>query len=113
MARLSDVPRVFAAIGVFEFAKRVYTQLVDDNLLTWAAALAYSWLFAVFPFLIFVLSLLPYLPAGSKDRAREEIHQFVQQLPKEAAATVWDNVNKVLDQPKGGWNVAISKVCRV
>jgi membrane protein len=105
MARLSDVPRVFAAIGVFTFAKRVYQQLVDDNLLTWASALAYSWLFAVFPFMLFVLSLIPYLPEGAKAKARTEIEELVYQLPKEAAATVWTNVAPKLDQqlerPKG------------
>ena len=105
MARLSDVPRVFAAIGFLAFLKRVYKQLVEDNLLTWASALAYSWLFAVFPFMIFVLSLVPYLPDAAKLRAREEIAQFVYALPKEAADTVWNNVaprlDQQFDQPKG------------
>jgi membrane protein len=103
MARLSDVPRVLAAVGVLRFLKRVYTQFVEDNLLTWAAALAYSWLFAVFPFLIFVLSLLPYLPQGTKERAEHEIGQFVHQLPKQAADTIWTNVETVLHQPRGGF----------
>lgn len=103
MARLSDIPRVFASVGVIAFAKRVWTQISEDNLATWASALAYSWLFAVFPFLIFVLSLLPYLPEGTKVRARQEIATFVQQLPKQAADTIWENVTKVLEQPKGGF----------
>jgi membrane protein len=103
MARLSDVPRVFASVGVLTFAKRVWQQIWEDNLLTWASALAYSWLFAVFPFMIFVLSLLPYLPAGTKQQAREEINQFVHQLPQQAADTVWKNVETVLEQPKGGF----------
>ena len=105
MARLSDVPRVFAAVGFLTFAKRVYRQLVEDNLLTWASALAYSWLFAVFPFMLFLLSLLPYLPQGIKDKAKTEIAEFVYQLPKEAADTVWTNVepklSSQLERPKG------------
>ena len=51
MPRLSDVPRVAKSVGVVAFAKRVWAQVTEDNLFTWAAALAYSWLFAVFPFL--------------------------------------------------------------
>lgn len=104
MARLSDVPRVFASIGIFSFVKRVYAQITQDNLLTWASALAYSWLFAVFPFMIFILSLLPYLPQTAKDKAREDIKGFVYQLPRQAADTVWKNVAPQLDQlerPKG------------
>jgi len=106
MARLSDVPRVFAAVGVIAFLKRVYTQLVEDNLLTWASALAYSWLFAVFPFLIFVLALVPYLPAGTKARAEKEMANLVYQtMPQAAADTVWQNIegnlDNILHKPKG------------
>ena len=104
MARLSDVPRVFAAIGVLEFAKRVWNQISEDNLLTWASALAYSWLFAVFPFLVFVISLFPYLPDHVTERARNELAEFVYQLPKEAADSVWQAVEpqlKSLERPKG------------
>ena len=105
MARLSDIPRVFAAVGVLPFVKRVYLQIVEDNLLTWASALAYSWLFAVFPFMLFVLSLLPYLPEGVKAKAREQIAELVYTMPKEAAETIWTNVAPKLDQqlerPKG------------
>ena len=105
MARLSDVPRVFAAVGVLTFLKRVYTQVIEDNLFTWASALAYSWLFAVFPFMIFVLSLVPYLPETTKARAKTEIAEFVYQMPKEAADTIWTNVapklEAQLEHPKG------------
>ena len=105
MARLSDVPRVLAAVGLLEFVKRVYRQLVEDNLLTWASALAYSWLFALFPFMLFLLSLLPYLPQGTKENFKTEMAQFVYQMPKEAADTVWNylapRLENQLERPKG------------
>ena len=62
MSRVKDIPHVLRTVGPWTFAKRIYTQTIEDNLLVWAAALAYSWLFALFPFLIFCLSLLPLLP---------------------------------------------------
>ena len=102
MARLSDVPKVINSVGALGFAKRVWGQVVEDNLFTWASALAYSWLFAVFPFMIFVLSLLPYLPDHMKDQARAEINNFVHALPEQAAETIWQNVTSVFDKPKGG-----------
>jgi len=102
MARLADIGTVFSSLGPLGFAKKVWEQVVEDNLFTWASALAYSWLFAVFPFLIFILSLLPYLPERYKDQAKAEIGHFVQQLPGPAARTVWDNVESVLNKPKSG-----------
>ena len=71
LSRVKDIPHVLRAVGPWTFAKRIYTQTIEDNLLVWAAALAYSWLFALFPFLIFCLSLLPLLPdqIGSGENA--------------------------------------------
>ena len=78
MARLKDCSYVWTQIGPWTFLRRVFSQMMRDNLPVWAAALAYSWLLAVFPFLIFCLSMLPLLPgrvAGVEikpDRARIE-----------------------------------------
>src|SRR5688572_27092773 len=104
MAHLTDVPRVWRSIGPWQFVKRVWTQVHEDNLTTWAAALAYSWLFAVFPFLIFLLSLLPYLPERAKDSAKKEVYEFMvsANLPRPAVDTIWNNVEMVLNQPKQG-----------
>jgi membrane protein len=85
-------------VGVFPFLKRVYNQIIEDNLFTWASALAYSWLFAVFPFMLFLISLLPLLPLSVQDRVTKELAEFVYQLPKEAADTIWNNVEPKLQQ---------------
>src|SRR4029453_3301486 len=50
MARLRDVPSVLRKCGPIAFLKRLNREIADDNLFTWASALAYSWLFAIFPF---------------------------------------------------------------
>jgi membrane protein len=100
MARLTDIPRVFAAVGVWPFLKRVYNQIIEDNLFTWASALAYSWLFAIFPFMLFLISLLPLLPTSVQNRVTDELQQFVYQLPKEAADTIWNNIEPKLEQLK-------------
>ena len=70
MARLRDIPHVARNVGPWTFAKRIYNQTMEDNLLSWAAALAYSWLFALFPLLIFCLSLVPLLPGAVKPDAQ-------------------------------------------
>ena len=47
MARLSDVPKVLRSVGPFEFAKRIWKEIQDDNIFIWASALASAWLFAM------------------------------------------------------------------
>src|SRR6476660_2022257 len=74
MARLSDVPVVLRSYGLWGFSKRVWDEINEDQTLAWAAALAYSWLFAIFPFLIFLMTLLPYLPQELKGTAHHEVH---------------------------------------
>jgi membrane protein len=51
------------------------------------------------------VSLLPYMPQNTKATFKREMEQFVYQLPREAADTVWGNVAPRLDdkleRPKG------------
>jgi membrane protein len=106
MARLSDIPVVFRTVGVWGLTKRVWGQIQEDNLATWAAALAYSWLFAVFPFLVFLLSLLPYLPEQTKQSTEDQMKAMVYQyVPQDGAEAIWKNVNFVLTQRRATWSV--------
>ena len=106
MARLRDVPKLLRSVGPLEFAKRVWNQINDDNLFTWAASLAYSWLFALFPFMLFLLALIPYLPQQVRQNAQHYIADLLTKyLAAEAAHTVRDNiegnVHNLLHQPRG------------
>jgi membrane protein len=109
MARLSDVPVVLRRVGTVAFARRVWREVEDDHLFTWGAALAYSWLFAIFPFLIFLLTLVPLLPQNVIDEARTRIPAALHDwLADSAAQTLWDNISRVLDDPpKGLWSVGL------
>jgi membrane protein len=103
-ARLTDVPKVLRAIGPWEFTKRVWKEIGEDNVFVWASALAYAWLFAIFPFFIFLLTLLPYLPpqvkAQTEGPLRNSIYSF---LPDRSSAdVVWSNVYKVMHEPRTG-----------
>lgn len=103
MARLRDVPCVIRTVGFTTFAKRVWQQVDEDAVFTWGAALAYSWMFAIFPFLIFLLSLVPLLPeklkVGFQDNADNLIYQM---LAGDAAATVSETVKNVLNRGNTG-----------
>jgi membrane protein len=106
MARLRDVPKLLRSVGPLEFAKRVWNQISDDNLFTWAASLAYSWLFALFPFMLFLLALIPYLPQQVRENAQHYVTDLLTKyLASEAAHTIRDNiegnVKNLLHQPRG------------
>src|SRR5215471_11243780 len=106
MAQLRDVPKLLRSVGPFTFAMRVWRQIADDNLFTWAASLAYSWLFALFPFMLFLLALIPYLPEKLRHHAEHFVDDALQTyLASEAASTIRDNiqgnVKNLLHQPRG------------
>ncbi|HEV8379125.1 MAG TPA: YihY/virulence factor BrkB family protein [Tepidisphaeraceae bacterium] len=106
MARLGDIPVIVRTIGVWELLKRIWQQVNEDNLVAWAAALAYSWLFAVFPFLVFLMTLLPYLPSSTKSAAEKEMQTMIYDYaPRQAADTIWKNVNEILHQRHVKWSI--------
>jgi membrane protein len=103
MARLSDLAHVYRTIGPVGFLRRVWSETLDDNVFTWAAALAYSWMFAIFPFLIFLLALLPYLPDRYKDTAAVEIKQMLgEAIPSAAGESLQQTVDRFFATPAAG-----------
>src|SRR3954465_9965145 len=112
MAALRDLPAVIRQTGLIRFLKKIWHEINDDNLFTWASALAYSWLFAVFPFFLVLLSLLPLLKQEWKAEARHQINYAIAQLPHDASVTVHDYVEPKINQllytpPKGIWSIGL------
>ena len=103
MASLRDVVPVMRSYGTWAFLKRVWQQINEDGIFVWASALAYSWLFSIFPFLILLLSLTPYLPESAKESAHKVISGFITSMLGKAAHTINDNVDSVMQQPRRGW----------
>jgi membrane protein len=103
MAALRDVLPAVRAVGPIPLFRDIWVRSNANDLFTLAAAMAYSWLFAIFPFLLFLLTLAPYLPRQQKDYARMQISNSIRRvLPHEGAATLLDGLNAVLDQPRTG-----------
>ncbi len=78
----------------------LYQEISNDNVFNGAAALAYYLLLALFPALIFLLSLIPYLPI-------ENLHQAVmdalrQAMPGDAVKMVEGVVSEVTRNKSGG-----------
>ena len=103
MARLRDVPHAVRSAGLAGFVKRVSKRIADDDLTTQAAAVAYAWLFAVFPFLIFLITLAAYLPESQRLDAKQTITTAIRRIMVPAAAgEITSNLTQVLDVPRGG-----------
>ncbi|MGF1632260.1 MAG: YihY/virulence factor BrkB family protein [Phycisphaerae bacterium] len=87
MARFRDIPYAVKHVGIFTLFKRLISQVMSNYLTVWAAALAYSWLFALFPFLIFIVAVLPLLPDQARAAVQRQISQTVDNvIPATTAA---------------------------
>lgn len=75
-------------------------EIKDDRLTDGAAALAYYLLLALFPALIFLLTLLPYLPIPNLQEAIMD--GLRQALPPDAANMLSGTVESVVSQRRGG-----------
>lgn len=109
MARLQDVAVVFRTVGPWGFCKRVWGEILDDHLFIFSAALAYAWLFAIFPLFIFLIHLIPFLPGDrvSHEETRAQLDYFLHaSLPEQAADVLWENmdeqIEKALTRQRGG-----------
>src|SRR3954454_2324100 len=103
MAQLKDVPKVIKANGVVGLAKKVWAEVGDDEVFTWGSALAYAWIFAIFPFLIFLLTLAPYLPGTTKDKVMDQItHVTSSGVGGDAGGKIAASVKEVMSKQKGG-----------
>lgn len=94
---------MFARVSPLAFLMRVNQEISDDGLFIWAAALAYSWLFAIFPFFIFLLTLVPYVPHRITDHAEAPVYAAIDRtLPPNTAETLKSNISSVIHQTHTG-----------
>lgn len=102
MARFGQYFEAYRKIGLWELCKRVYSEMNDDGILTWASALAYSWMLALFPLIIFLLTLVAFIP-GDKVKMVDNVNSFIaRSLPGEASKILTDNIPDVIHNQHGG-----------
>jgi membrane protein len=95
-------PWKFGGLGAKELVRRVIAEIQDDDCLSRAAQLAYYYvfLFALFPFFLFLTTLLGYLPIPNLlDRL---LGMLGQMLPGEALQLVQDNIRQLVTDQRGG-----------
>src|SRR5215211_4326036 len=85
-----------------ELGKRVYAEVLDDDVLGRSAQLSYYFLLALFPALLFITSLLGYL-AGEDGQLRQGLFQYLSAvLPGDASQLVAKTVTDVTQSSGGG-----------
>ncbi len=81
-------------------AKDLVRQISRDDLFNGAAAMGFYLTLAIFPALIFLLSLLPYLPLPYLDDAILDL--LARAMPQEAADLLEDTVRRIVSEKQGG-----------
>ena len=87
-------------ISTWQFVKDLYNEINEDNVFNGAAALGYYLTLAIFPALILIMSIIPYLPIDQVDEAIMDL--LGQALPPEAYEMVEEVVVEVTRERRGG-----------
>ena len=96
----ADAAGPFGGVGFVEIAKRTFNEVLNDDCLGRAAQLAYYFLFALFPFLLFLTTLLGYIPVPNL--LDNIMDLLAQALPREALGLVQEHLRVLVSQPRGG-----------
>jgi membrane protein len=89
---------IFGGLGIQELAARVWREANDDKVWGSAAELAYYFLFALFPMLIFLTNLVGFLP----EIQTNILSGLARVLPPEAVALVEKTLRDVTANSSGG-----------
>ncbi|MBA3968875.1 MAG: YihY/virulence factor BrkB family protein [Gemmatimonadetes bacterium] len=90
----------FRGVRVRHVAKESVRCFLEDDMATYAAALAYQVLFALFPFIIFLIALLSFLQIpGFFNWLMEQAQSM---LPQDAMAQVSEVIGEIQNQREGG-----------
>ncbi len=89
----------YKKVSILEIGKIFYKGLMDGALATRASSIAFKIFLAVFPAIIFVFTLIPYIPI---DNFQDILLSFLKDLmPQEAYLTVKDTVIDVATRKQG------------
>lgn len=91
---------ILHGVSLKTFFRDLKREINEDNVFNGGAALAYYLLLSIFPAMIFLLSLLPYLPIQNIDRAIMDL--LHQAMPGDAADVFTRTVTEITSQKKGG-----------
>lgn len=91
----------FSGVPIYNMVRFIYLEMINDNISTRSMAVAYSVFIAIFPFMIFLFTLLPYLPFTADYLAIIEtyVNNF---LPTNAADYLLEIIRGLATRERGG-----------
>ncbi|MCT2534437.1 YihY/virulence factor BrkB family protein [Aquibacillus koreensis] len=84
--------------NIYEFIKRLIKRMLDDDVFGLSAQLAYFFLLSLFPFMIFLVTLIGYLPIQEID-----VLNFIDEYaPEQIMRLLDENLNQIMNNRNGG-----------
>ncbi len=98
-ARKVSLP-FFEGIPVYDVAVFFWHSIVNGAITTRASAIAFSFFIALFPAVLFLFTLIPYIPIRN---FQNELFQLLHELlPESTFTTVEDTLTDIIMRPRGG-----------
>ena len=90
----------FDGVPLYDVTMFFWRSIVDGAITTRASAIAFSFFIAFFPGLIFLFTLIPYIPI---DNFQYELLLLIEQVvPESTYATIEGTVTDIITQPRSG-----------
>lgn len=89
----------FDGVALYDVTVFFWQSIVNGAITTRASAIAFSFFIAFFPFVIFLFTLIPYIPIRN---FQNELFLLISQVvPEGVFTTIEDTVTEILMQPRG------------
>lgn len=92
----------FGGLTPLDLAKQVWAKIDRDEVFDRAAALCYYFLLALFPLLLFVLTLLGFVSAGGTQLRESLFTSLARIMPSSAGGLVQQTMNEIIKGAGGG-----------
>lgn len=90
----------FDGVPLYDVALFFWRSIVDGSITTRASAIAFSFFIAFFPGIIFLFTLIPYIPI---DNFQNELLMLIEQIvPPSTYATIDETVTDIVTIPRSG-----------
>lgn len=89
----------FEGVPLYNVGLFFWQSIVNGSITTRASAIAFSFFIALFPFVIFLFTLIPFIPV---DNFQIELMELIEDVvPPSTFITIESTVNDIINQPRG------------
>jgi membrane protein len=97
---LDNVQVKDGSISLFQIIKTFFNNIKNDEILDRGNAVAFSFTLSVFPAILFMFTLIPYIPIYNLD---DRIMEFLQHvMPHSIYEVAYSTIDDIVNKPRGG-----------